>query len=354
MGVAEINAWLTHLAVDRNVAASTQNQALCAIIFLYRVVLDRKIGSLGEVVRAKKPERLPVVMTVEETTRFLSSMTGTKRLLAELMYGTGLRLIEALRIRVKDVDFGRRTIIVRDGKGQKDRAVMLPERLIEPLKSQMAESKKLHEQDIKDGCGTVHLPFALAKKYPYAAREWSWKYVFPAPTLSVDPRSGVRQRHHIYEKWLQTEIRNAARAAGINKPVHSHTLRHSFATHMLESGADIRTVQELLGHEDLNTTAIYTHILGTGPVGAKSPLDRLVLPLAAPPVLKKENAVESRTPNDSGESWSRGVPTAAKCETAESTPSTTLNPAATPRFSIAAVAFFALLGGWLKSFWRNT
>ena len=226
MGVAEINAWLTHLAVDRNVAASTQNQALCAIIFLYRVVLDRKIGSLGEVVRAKKPERLPVVMTVEETTRFLSSMTGTKRLLAELMYGTGLRLIEALRIRVKDVDFGRRTIIVRDGKGQKDRAVMLPERLIEPLKSQMAESKKLHEQDIKDGCGTVHLPFALAKKYPYAAREWSWKYVFPAPTLSVDPRSGVRQRHHIYEKWLQTEIRNAARAAGINKPVHSHTLRH--------------------------------------------------------------------------------------------------------------------------------
>jgi integron integrase len=275
MGAPEINAFLTHLAVESNVAASTQNQALCALVFLYTAVLNLDVGDLGEIVRAKRPVRLPVVMTEGETERLFAQLRGTHKLMALLMYGAGLRIIEVIRLRVKDIDFEQPAIIVRDGKGEKDRAVPLPRNTVEALQAQIAKVRALHDQDLKNGYGTVYLPYALERKYPNANREFHWQYVFPSPVLSVDPRSGRRQRHHVFENVLQAAIREARRAAGIQKDVHSHTLRHSFATHLLAAGTDIRSIQQLLGHCDLKTTMIYTHIMKTGPLGVVSPADRI-------------------------------------------------------------------------------
>jgi integron integrase len=280
MGVAEINAFLSSLAVSANVAASTQNQALCALVFLYSRVLK---CDLGEIVRAKRPVRMPVVLTLEETQRILSHMTRTARLMATLMYGTGMRIIEVIRLRVKDVDFDNGVILVRDGKGEKDRYVPLPRTTVEELREQIARVKVQHGRDLQDGFGTVHLPYALERKYPNAHKAFHWQYVFPSPTLSVDPRSGLRQRHHVYESVLQLSIRRATEKAGVRKDVHSHTFRHSCATHLLASGSDIRTVQELLGHNDVRTTQIYTHVLHMGPQGVVSPADRLSIPRCNPP-----------------------------------------------------------------------
>jgi integron integrase len=275
MGAAEIGRFLTHLASDLNVAASTQNQALNALVFLYKHVLKIELKSIDDVVRAKKPARLPVVLSAEETADLLAQMQGTRRLMAELLYGTGMRIIELIRLRVKDIEFDRRMILVRDGKGQKDRTVPLPAELVPEIKEHLIKARKLHEQDLADGVGTVHLPFALARKYPNANKEWGWKYVFPSGTLSVDPRSGTKQRHHVFESVLQKALKQATRDAGIVKAVHAHTLRHSFATHLLEAGHDIRTIQELLGHADVRTTMIYTHVMQSGPCGIKSPLTRV-------------------------------------------------------------------------------
>lgn len=273
MGTREIEAFLTHLAVDGNVAASTQNQALSAILFLYKEVLELELPWLEDVTRAKKPQRLPVVMTPDETRRLLAQLEGHWSLVARLLYGTGMRLMEGLRLRVKDVDFERREITVRSGKGDKDRITMLPVSLMEELRTQRMRVKQLHEHDLTRGYGEVWLPHALERKYPDAAREWGWQYFFPAAQRSVDPRTGAERRHHLYEKGLQRAIRQAARDAHILKPVSPHTLRHSFATHLLERGHDIRTIQELLGHSDVQTTMIYTHVLNRGGKGVLSPLD---------------------------------------------------------------------------------
>ncbi len=284
LGPEHVNAFLSHLASNLNVAASTQNQALNALVFLYRHVLDQPLGDFGEVVRAKKPKRLPVVMSVDEVQRLLSHLTGTRQLMVLLLYGTGMRIIELLRLRVKDVDFESRSIMVRDGKGQKDRAVPLPQNTEARLRAQIERVHALHARDLEAGYGTVYLPFALERKYPNTNKAFHWQYVFPSPTLSEDPRSGRRQRHHVYESVLQAAIREATAKAGIRKDVHAHTLRHSFATHLLETGSDIRTVQELLGHNDLRTTQIYTHVSKGGPHGVISPADRLATPMeAAPP-----------------------------------------------------------------------
>ena len=282
MGAAEINAYLSHLASDRNVAASTQNQALCAVLFLYKHVIGREVGELGEVVRAKKPARLPVVLSVQETTAIISQMKGTVRFMTLLMYGTGMRIIELIRLRAKDVDFDNKTIVVRDGKGEKDRFVPLPENIADPLREHLRRVKALHEEDLKAGYGTVHLPYALERKYPNANREWSWQYVFPSRKLSVDPRSGVTQRHHVFESVLQEAIKSATRRAGVTKIVHAHSFRHSFATHLLASGMDIRSIQELLGHSDVSTTMIYTHVLKVSRLGVVSPADKLGIDPVAP------------------------------------------------------------------------
>ncbi|MBV2132875.1 integron integrase [Pseudomonas sp. MAP12] len=274
MGAPEVERFLSHLAVDMNVSASTQNQALAALLFLYKHVLAIELPWLGEVVRAKRPERLPVVLSREETQRLLACFDGEIALVAGLLYGSGMRLMEAMRLRVKDVDFGRNEIIVRDGKGMKDRVTLLPARLVEPLRQHLGWVKALHQRDLAEGFGEVYLPFALARKYPNAPKEWGWQYVFPAPNHSVDPRSGVKRRHHLDEKRVQRAFRAAVRATGIDKPATPHTLRHCFATHLLESGQDIRTVQELLGHADVKTTMIYTHVLNRGGLAVLSPLDR--------------------------------------------------------------------------------
>jgi len=271
----EVEQFLTHLAVDLNVAISTQNQAQSALLFLYREVLAKDMRWLDGVVRAKSPRRLPVVLTVDEVQGLLCAMQGTHRLLAELLYGTGLRIMEALRLRVKDVDFGRAEILVRDGKGAKDRVTMLPRRLFAPLRRQIARAKEIHANDLAQGFGAVWLPSALARKYPTAPREWAWQYVFSAERRAGDPRSGEVRRHHISEQSFQRAMREALRRSGIVKPATPHTLRHSFATHLLEAGYDIRTVQELLGHSDVSTTMIYTHVLNRGGRGVASPLDRL-------------------------------------------------------------------------------
>ena len=260
MGGPEINAFLSHLATNRNVAASTQNQALNAIIFLYKRVLEIDIAEIGDVIRAKKPKRLPEVLSVRETAALLSRFSGTKKLMAELIYATGMRIIELVRLRVKDIDFDRNIILIRDAKGQKDRAATLPYELASDLKKHIEKVKVLHKKDLNNGYGSVHLPNALARKYPSAAKDIIWQYIFPSTVISTDPRSGVRQRHHVYESTLQKAIKDATKAAGLTKFVHAHTLRHSFATHMLEAGHDIRTVQELLGHKDVRTTMIYTHV----------------------------------------------------------------------------------------------
>jgi integron integrase len=259
--------------VDRQVSASTQNQAKSALLFLYRDVLKLELPWLDEVVVAKSAKRLPVVLTQVEVRALLNAMSGTMGLIAGLLYGTGMRLLEGLRLRVKDVEFSRREIIVREGKGNKDRVTVLPENLILPLKAHLEKVKALHERDLEAGFGEVFLPDALAVKYPNAARAWGWQFVFPSPVRSTDPRSGVERRHHVYETSVQRAVREAARAAGLHKPVTPHVLRHSFATHLLQAGYDIRTVQELLGHKDVSTTMIYTHVLNKGGRGVTSPLD---------------------------------------------------------------------------------
>jgi integron integrase len=274
MGAPEVEAFLTGLATHGQVAASTQNQALAALLFLYREVLGQELPWLDNIRRAKKPQRLPTVLTREEVAAVLAQMSGVTWLMAGLLYGAGLRLMECVRLRVQDVDFARSEITVRQGKGGKDRRTMLPALVAEALQCQMAEARRLHERDLGAGFGAVWLPHALDRKYPNAAREWAWQYVFPASMRSVDPRSGVERRHHLDETVLQRAVKNAVRRAGIAKPATCHTMRHSFATHLLEAGQDIRTVQELLGHADVSTTQIYTHVLNRGGHGVLSPLDR--------------------------------------------------------------------------------
>lgn len=274
LGGSEVEAFLTHLAVAGKVAASTQNQAKSALLFLYREVLAQELPWLDGVEQAKTSKRLPVVLTQEEVHAVLSRLTDTNWLMASLLYGAGLRLMECVRLRVKDVEFVRKEILVRDGKGFKDRVTMLPQALVTPLRAHVAKVKALHTAELRNGLGSVHLPYALAKKYPNAAREWPWQYVFPAAKPSRDPRSGVVQRHHVSEQALQRAVKQAVRDADLSKPATPHTLRHSFATHLLQGGYDIRTVQELLGHSDVSTTMIYTHVLNKGGKAVVSPLDR--------------------------------------------------------------------------------
>ena len=275
MGAPEVEAFLTHLAVAGKVAASTQNQAKSALLFLYREVLGSDLPWLDGVERAKAPKRLPVVLTREEVQAVLSRLSGTHRLVGGLLYGAGLRIMEALRLRVKDVDFARGELLVRDGKGFKDRVTMLPASLTAPLQEHLARVRALHEKDMAAGVAPVYLPYALERKYPSAGREWAWQYVFPSAGLSTDPRSGVERRHHVQDQAFQRAMKQAVRDAGLTKPATPHTLRHSFATHLLESGHDIRTIQELLGHSDVSTTMIYTHVLNRGGRGVASPLDAL-------------------------------------------------------------------------------
>ena len=275
MGAAEVEAFLSDLAVRKNVSASTQNQALAALLFLYKQVLKLDLPWLGEVVRAKKPSRLPVVLTITEVQGILAQLEGDIWLVANLLYGSGMRLMEVLRLRVKDVDFNRGEIVVRDGKGMKDRVTVLPRSLVAPLKQHFAVVRARHAVELEAGRGDVYMPFALERKYPKAPWEWCWQYVFPAAGLSVDPRSGKTRRHHIDEKRVQRGFKAAIKRAGIVKLATPHTLRHSFATHLLESGQDIRTVQELLGHSDVKTTMIYTHVLNRGGLAVLSPLDRM-------------------------------------------------------------------------------
>ena len=274
LGAREIEAFLTQLATHGQVAASTQNQALSALLFLYREVLQQELPWMDDIRRAKRPERLPVVLSREEVAALLTEMNGLPWLMASLLYGAGLRLMECVRLRVQDVDFVRHEITVRHGKGGKDRRTMLPAAAVEALQGQVAEARRVHERDLAAGYGAVWLPHALARKYPNAAREWAWQYVFPASARSIDPRSGATRRHHIDATVLQRAVKQAVRRAHINKPATCHTLRHSFATHLLEAGHDIRTIQELLGHKDVATTQIYTHVLNRGGRGVLSPLDR--------------------------------------------------------------------------------
>jgi len=272
MGAQEISAFLNHLASERHVSASTQNQALCALVFLYKAVLEMPLEDLEGLVRAKRARRLPVVLTRHEVSRLLSQLQGAQWLMAALLYGSGLRLLECLRLRVKDLDFERRAIYVRAGKGNKDRITTLSDELLPYLRRQLTLVKQIHSQDLANGFGAVYLPYALARKYPNADREWTWQYVFPARQRSIDPRGGVERRHHYDESALQKAVKSAVRRAGIHKPASCHSLRHSFATHLLERGADIRTVQEQLGHKDIKTTQIYTHVLQRGGNAVRSPL----------------------------------------------------------------------------------
>jgi integron integrase len=273
MGAAEVEAFLSWLATERNVAAATQNQALSALLFLYKDLLGQDLPWFKDLVRAKRPVRVPVVLSRDEVQRLLAQMEGTKWLMASLLYGAGLRQIECLQLRVKDVDFAYRQVLVRDAKGAKDRVTMLPEQSVQPLQAHLGRVRALHQRDLAAGHGEVSLPFALARKYPKAGREWGWQFVFPSGVLSTDADSGVLRRHHVFPDTLGRAVKAAARAARIVKPVSCHTLRHSFATHLLEGGYDIRTVQELLGHSDVSTTMVYTHVLNKGGRGVRSPLD---------------------------------------------------------------------------------
>lgn len=275
MGAPEINAFLSHLAVERKVSASTQNQAKAALLFLYQKVLLIDLPWLDGVIQAKRAKRLPTVLTLNETRMLLDQLHGTMLLVVRLLYGTGMRLMECLQLRVKDLDFERLEIVIRQGKGGKDRVTMLPERLVEPLKAHLAKVKALHDQDLENGLGEVFLPDALREKSPKAAHAWGWQWVFPSKQLSRDPRSGIVRRHHLYPETIQRAVREGARAAEIVKCVTPHVLRHSFSTHLLQSGTDIRTLQELLGHKDVETTMIYTHALNRGGRGVVSPLDQL-------------------------------------------------------------------------------
>lgn len=276
MGVPEIEAFLTHLAVEQNVAASTQNQALSALLFLYREVLKRPIEWV-DVTWAKKPARLPVVLTVPEVQMVMSHLSGVPLLVAQLLYGSGLRVNEALRLRVKDVDFGQKLIVVRDGKGFKDRSTILPEEVTPGLRRHLEMVRQLHYQDLEQGYGRTSLPYALTRKYPNANREWQWQYLFPSQSLSQDPQSDedTLYRHHVHASTIQKAVKQASHKVGIDKPVTPHTFRHSFATHLLEAGYDVRTIQELLGHKNVKTTMIYTHVANLGAKGVRSPLDDL-------------------------------------------------------------------------------
>ena len=274
MGAGEIRQFLTHLAVAGRVSSSTQNQALCARLSLYRDVLEVDLPYVGGIERAKRPARVPVVFTREEVGRLLAELSGTYSLVASLLYGSGLRLMEALRLRVKDLDFEYGQITVRAGKGEKDRRTVLPRPLAQPLRDQLARQRLLHEQGLREGYGAVHLPYALERKYQNAAREWAWQHVFPTATRSADPRGGAVRRHHAAPDGVQRAVRRAVRLSGITKQGGCHTLRHSFAMHLLEDGYDLRTIQELLGHSVVRTTQIYTHVLNKGGRGVRSPLEQ--------------------------------------------------------------------------------
>lgn len=273
LSASDVRAFLDHLVMQRNVAASTQNQALNALLFFFRHVLDRELGELGEFVRSKRPKRLPSVLSSHEVSALLDDLEGVHYLMAALLYGTGMRLMECIRLRVQDLDFDYQQIHVRNAKGKKDRVVPLPRKLVEILRAHLTKTMALHQADLELGFGEVFMPDALGRKYPNASREWPWQYVFPSGRLSIDPRSNKQRRHHLDESSLQKMIKRAAKNIGITKRVSTHILRHSFATHLLESGYDIRTVQELLGHADVSTTMIYTHVLNKGGRGVKSPLD---------------------------------------------------------------------------------
>lgn len=273
LGKVEVERFLTDLAVEGKVTSATQNQALSALLFLYREVLNIELPWMQDVSRAKRSEYVPVVLTRDEVSRLLHELDGVHWIVASLLYGTGMRLMECLRLRVKDLDFDRREIAVRAGKGAKDRRTLFPQKLMPQLQVQIEEVKRIHERDLHAGYGRVWLPFALERKYPMASSEFGWQYVFPSRRRSLDPRSNVTRRHHLSETAIQRAVRNGVRAAGISKKASSHTLRHSFATHLLERGYDIRTVQELLGHKNVETTQIYTHVLGMGPNAVRSPLD---------------------------------------------------------------------------------
>jgi integron integrase len=274
MGGVEVGAFLSGLAIDGKVSASTQNQALAALLFLYQQILGRELEWLGDLVHAKRPKQIPVVLGRQEVRDLLARLEGCVWLVCSLLYGAGLRLLEALRLRVKDIDLDRREIIVRRGKGGKDRRTVLPSVLVEPLRAHLVAAKKMHDADLVAGAGAVTLPDALARKYPNASREWSWQWVFPATRPYTDRDTGEKRRHHLHETVIQRAVHQAAIATGITKPATPHALRHSFATHLLEDGYDIRTIQELLGHRDLSTTMIYTHVLNRGGLGVRSPLDR--------------------------------------------------------------------------------
>lgn len=283
MGPKDLELFLTHLAVDENVAPATQNQALSAILYLYRHVLNQPLKLEAEAVRAKRPKRLPTVLSAEEVRTLLACLTGNHMLMAELLYGAGLRISECVRLRVKQLDFAQNQIIVRDGKGKKDRVTVLPARSQDRLKGHLVRVKRLHEHDLEDGLGSVYMPTALERKYPAASRDWPWQWVFPSPQISTDPRSGLRRRHHISPSGLRKAIQRAADLADLSKHVTPHTLRHSFATHLLENGYDIRTVQDLLGHRHVQTTMIYTHVLNRGGLAVRSPLDAQVPPRGEDP-----------------------------------------------------------------------
>jgi len=272
MGAPEVQAFLNYLAVDQHVSASTQNQALNALVFLYKHVIKKELGTI-DAIRAQRPKRLPVVLTREENQKILSLLSGGNHLMASMLYGSGLRLMECLRLRIKDIDFSAKHIIVRDGKGSKDRVTILPETIIPELSQHLVRVKALHDDFLQRGYGEVELPYALVRKYPNAGREWAWQYVFPAKNISTDPRTGARRRHHIHESVLQRAVKHAVRLSGIPKHGGCHTMRHCFATHLLESGVDIRTVQELLGHKDVKTTMIYTHVMQKPGIDIRSPLD---------------------------------------------------------------------------------
>lgn len=275
MGESEIRQFLTYLACERNVSPSTQNQAFSALLFLYKKVLERELEPIVDVVRAKKTGKIPTVLDQQEVSKVLSQLTNEHWLIASLLYGAGLRLMECLRLRVMNLDFSKNIIEIHAGKGNKDRRTILPTNLVTPLKRHLEVVKMIHDRDLAEGSGCVYLPYALERKYPNACREWAWQYIFPARTRSIDPRTEIERRHHLDASTMQKAIRRAVVKAGIAKKASCHTLRHSFATHLLEAGYDIRTVQELLGHADVSTTMIYTHVLNKPGVSVNSPLDVL-------------------------------------------------------------------------------